>query len=208
MFYFPNLNVVYCPIERTASRSTEAYFFAHDPSGYRLGPHRHSCSLEELNGLTPSKIYVSTRHPWDRLCSMFAADKLKSNGGFGVYWTTIDEYLDFQLAHKNKEFLVEGNSVIPNLTSWMGKLIGEDIIHFYRSQDSYLSVLSGQTITALPYEQVGLITSESWVNSEISFDHIGETNNESDSLWSTEREIKLKLVFENDYSGYADWSGA
>ena len=109
MFYFPNLNAVYCPIERTASRSTESYLFAHDPSGYRLGPHRHSCSIGELDGLSPSKIYVSTRHPWDRFCSMFAADQLKVNAGFGVYWTTIDEYLDFQLAHKDKEFLVEGN---------------------------------------------------------------------------------------------------
>jgi len=206
MFYFPNLNVVYCPIERTASRSTEAYFFAHDSGGYRLGPHRHSCSSEELNGLTPSKIYVSTRHPWDRLCSMFAADKLKSNAGYSAHWTTIDEYLDFQLAHKHKEFLVEGNSVIPNLTSWMGKLIGEDIMHFYRSQDSYLSALSGQAITALPYEQVGLITSEGWANSDISFSHIGETNNDANSLWTAERESKLKLVFENDYSGHADWS--
>jgi hypothetical protein len=206
MFYFPNLNVVYCPIERTASRSTESYLFAHDADGRRLGPHRHSCSIDELSGLTPSKIYVSTRHPWDRFCSMFAADKLKSNAGYLAYWTTIDEYLDFQLAHKDKEFLVEGNSVIPNLTSWMGKLVGEDIIHFYRSQASYLSVLSGQTITTLPYEQVGLITSESWANSDISFSHIGETNNDANSLWTAERESKLKLVFENDYSSYADWS--
>lgn len=206
MFYYPNLNVVYCPIERTASRSTEAYLFAHDSAGYRLGPHRHSCSIEELNGLTPSKIYVSTRHPWDRLCSMFAADKLKNNSGYSVYWTTIDEYLDFQLAHKNKEFLLEGNSVIPNLISWMGKLIGEDVIHFYRSQDSYLSVLSGQSVTLLPYEQVGLITSEIWARSDVSFEHIGETNNEANTLWSVEREEKLKSIFQNDYSGYADWS--
>lgn len=206
MFYFPNLNVIYCPIERTASRSTESYLFAHDANGYRLGPHRHSCSIEELNGLAPDKIYVSTRHPWDRLCSMFAADQLKSNTGFGFYWTTIDGYLDFQLAHKDKEFLVEGNLVIPNLTSWMGKLIVDDVIHFYRSQYSYLSVLSGQNVTLLPYEQVGLITSESWADSNISFDHIGETNNEANSLWSVEREAKLKLVFENDYSNYADWS--
>lgn len=206
MFYFPNLNVVYCPIERTASRSTEAYLFAHDSAGYRLGPHRHSCSIEELNGLTPSKIYVSTRHPWDRLCSMFAADKLKENSGYSVHWTTIDEYLDFRLAHKNTEFLLEGNSVIPNLISYTGKLIDGNIIHFYKSQDSYLSVLSGQNITLLPYDQVGLITSESWADSNIPFEHIGETNNEANSLWSVEREAKLKLIFENDYSNYADWS--
>jgi hypothetical protein len=206
MFYYPNLNIVYCPIERTASRSTEAYLFAHDPSGYRLGPHRHSCSIEELDGLNPSKIYVSTRHPWDRLCSMFAADKLKENSGYSSYWTTIDEYLDFQLAHKDKEFLLEGNSVIPNLVSWMGKLINEDVIHFYRSQYSYLSVLSSLNPTLLPYEQVGLITSESWVDSNILFDHIGETDNDANSLWTIEREAKLKLIFENDYSNYADWS--
>ena len=206
MFYFPNLNIVYCPIERTASRSTEMYLFAHDVGGYRLGDHRHSCSIEELDGLTPSKIYVSTRHPWDRLCSMFAADKLKENAGFNIYWTTIDEYLDFQLAHKHKEFLLEGNSVIPNLISYMGKLIDSNIIHFYRSQHSYLSVLSGQNVTVLPYEQVGLITSENWADSNISFSHIGETNNEANSLWTVERENKLKLIFENDYNSYADWS--
>ena len=206
MFYFPNLNVVYCPIERTASRSTEAYLFAHDSAGYRLGPHRHSCSLEELNGLNPSKIYVSTRHPWDRVCSMFAADKLKENAGFNIHWTTIDEYLDFLFTNKDVPFLLEGNSVMPNLTSWMGKLIDNTIVHFYRSQHSYLSVLSGQNITLLPYDQVGLITSESWANSNISFDHIGETDNEANSLYSVERESKLKLVFENDYGNYADWS--
>jgi hypothetical protein len=137
---------------------------------------------------------------------MFAADKLKNNSGYSIYWTTIDEYLDFQLAHKDKEFLLEGNSVIPNLVSWMGKLIDEDVIHFYRSQYSYLSVLSSLNPTLLPYEQVGLITSESWVNSNILFDHIGETDNDANSLWTVEREAKLKLVFEKDYSGYADWS--
>lgn len=206
MFYFPNLNVVYCPIERTASRSTEAYLFAHDASGYRLGLYRHSCSLEELSGLTPAKIYVSVRHPWDRLCSMFASDKTRVNSGYNTHWATIDEYLDFQLVNKDSEFLVEGNSVIPNLISWTSKIVDGEIIHFYKSQYSYLSVLSGQNITLLPYEQVGSITSESWIDNNISFQHIGETDNEANSLWSAERENKLKLIFENDYNGYADWS--
>lgn len=206
MFYYPKLNIVYCPIERTASRSIEAYLLAHDSSMYRLGPHRHSCSIEELDGLTPSKIYISTRHPWDRFCSMFAADKLKNNSGYLSYWSTIDEYLDFQLAHKDKEFLLEGNSIMPNLTSWMGKLINENVIHFYRSQHSYLSILSGLNIKLLPYEQVGLITSENWADSNISFEHIGETNNEANSLWSLERESKLKLIFKDDYNNYSDWS--
>lgn len=207
MFHFPNLNVVYCPIERTASRSTEAYLFAHDPDGYRLGSHRHSCSIEELNGLTPSKIYVSTRHPWDRFCSMFAADKQKVDAGLSLYWNSFDEYIDFQLAHKDAPFLMENNSIVPNVFCPMHKVVDMQFVHFHRSQDSYLSILSqSANVVKLPYEDIGLILSESWVNSSIQFPNIGTTDNEANALYSLEREDKVKLIFENDYISYSNWS--
>ena len=206
MFYFPNLNIVYCPVERTASRSTEDYIRQHDPDVYRLGNHRHSCSLDELNGLSPSKIYVSVRHPWDRLCSMFTADLEKMDSGYMKYWDSLNNYLDFYLANQSLEFLTEGNTVIPNLTIPMSKLVNNEPIHFHRSQDIYLSVLSGLNVTYLEYANVGTIVNESWANSNIEFPVIGETENNANSHYTVELENKLKTLWVNDYNRYSNWS--
>lgn len=207
MFYYPNLDVVYCPIERTASRSTESYLFKHDPNGYRLGNHRHSCSAEELDGISPAKIYVSTRHPWDRFCSMFASDKEKSDAGFMIHWSSFDEYIDFQLAHKDFPFLMEDNSIVPNVFCPMHKVVNQEFIHFHRSQSSYLAILSQfENVMKLPYEEIGLISNEDWVNSSIEFPNIGTTNSESNSYHTVERENKVKIIFEDDYIDYSNWS--
>jgi len=207
MFYFPNLNVVYCPVERTASRSTEGYFFAHDSSGYLTNStYRHICDPAALDGLSPEKIYISTRHPWDRFCSMFAADQLKINAGFNVFWSTIDEYLDFYSKYSSAPFLLEGNSQVENLTAPHAKLVnGEAVCHFYRSQSYYFDALSTFTLIKLKYETLTEITEQSWSNPSIALGTIGMTNNEVNSLWTLERENKLKSFWGSDYVGYNNW---
>lgn len=198
MFYFPNLNVVYVPIERTASRSTEQYLFAHDPDGYRLGTHRHSCDISELNGISPSKIYLTRRHPWTRLCSMYTSDISKGFGG--IYWDDLNSYLDFYIANESNPFL-ENIEPYPNLFSPMSKLINDTDVHFYRSQNYYLSRLDGYSVTHLKYEDLPSITQESWSNPEIAFPNIGD-DNVNDIEYSLELENKLKYLWGNDYYGY------
>jgi hypothetical protein len=207
MFYYPNLNVVYCPVERTASRSTEAYLFAHDSSGYLTNSaYRHICDPSTLNGLNPDKIYISARHPWDRFCSMFAADKIKVNAGFNVFWSTIDEYLDFYSQYSSAPFLLEGNTQVENLTAPHAKLVnGDAICHFYRSQTYYFDALSVFSLVKIKYENLNEITQQTWSNSNISIEHIGATNNEVNSLWTLERESKLKSFWGSDYVGYNNW---
>ena len=206
MFYFPNLNVVYCPVERTASRSTQQYFFAHDSEGYLTNNvYRHICDPSTLNGLNPSKIYVSTRHPWDRFCSMFAADKLKINAGYNTYWSTIDEYLDHYVQYSTAPFLLDGNEQIQNLTAPHAKLVNDSICHFYRSQSYYFNALSEFTLVKIKYDNVNEITQQSWSNPDITLEHIGATNNEVNELWTLERENKLKLFWNSDYAEYNNW---
>lgn len=199
MFYFPNLNVVFAPIERCASRSIESYLFQHDPDGYRLGTHRHSCSASELTGISPSKIYVPTRHPWTRLCSMYSADVSRQMGGYGIFWTTMSEYLDFYIANIDTKFL-DDYSIIPNLFSPMNKLIDNQIVHMYRSQYSYLSALP-ENIIKLRYEDIPSITGESWSNPAIEFPDIGDENNSSIE-YSEELENKLRTLWMEDFNGY------
>jgi hypothetical protein len=207
MFYYPNLNIVYCPIERTASRSIQKYFFDHDSSGYITNSvYRHVCDPTTLNGLNPDKIYISTRHPWDRFCSMFAADQLKTNAGFNVFWSTIDEYLDFYAHYSSAPFLLQGNAQVENLTAPHAKLInGESVCHFYRSQSYYFDALSTFALVKIKYEALSEITQQSWSNPSISVEHIGQTENEVNSLWTLERENKLKSFWGSDYVGYDNW---
>lgn len=207
MFYFPNLNVVYCPIERTASRSTQEYFFAHDSSGYLTNnTYRHICDPSTLSGLNPTKIYIPTRNPWNRFCSMFAADQLMTNAGFNVFWSTIDEYLDFYSQYSSVPFLLNGNAQIENLTAPHAKLInGESVCHFYRSQSYYFDALSTFELIKIKYENLNEITQQSWSNPNISLGNIGTTNNEANFLWTLERENKLKSFWGSDYVGYNNW---
>ena len=204
MFYFPNLNVVYCPIERTASRSTEKYLFDHDSDGRMLGDFRHSCSAQELDGLSSTKVYATVRHPWDRLCSMFASDKEKRNSGYLTYWEDIDTYLEFISKWDKEPFLLKGNLETPNIFSPMSKLVADnEIMHFYRSQHSYLSEL--KNVILLRYEDTPSITKELWVNKEITFPEIGKTDNQSDTLFTLGRENRLKDIWPNDFVGYMSW---
>jgi len=198
MFYFPNLNVVFVPIERTASRSTEQYLFAHDPDGYRLGTHRHSCNVSELNNINPSKIYITRRHPWDRLCSMYSSDLIR---GY-TYFSDINSYLDFYIANESNPFM-ENIEPYPNVFSPMEKLINDSPVHMYRSQSYYLNVLSEYNLTHLKYEEIPSITQESWSNPAIEFPNISDENvNQSAELYSVELENKLKNLWGGDYYGY------
>jgi hypothetical protein len=203
MIYYPNLKIVYCPVERTASRSTEQYLDLHDPDNYRLGSHRHSCDISELNNIEYTHVYVSKRHPWDRLCSMYAASKEMYDSGYQKYWESIDSYLDFLTANESNPFLLENNPVIPNVFCPMHKLIGNEVVHFYRSQSHYRNQLNGINLDFLDYFTP--ITG-TWVNPAIAYPEIGSTDNQANELWTTERENKLKTLWNSDYAGYSDWS--
>lgn len=206
MLYFPNLNIVYCPIERTASRSIQKYFFDHDSKGYLLNKvYRHTCKASFLDGLAPEKIYISTRHPWDRFCSMFSSAIITPVDGYGTLWNNIDEYLDHYLKFNNHPFLEE-EGIYQNIVAPHQKYVGNDALaHFYRSQTYYFEALSSFNLIEIKYESLNSITQESWANSEITLDHIGQTDNQANELWTKEREEKLRFMWDADYQDYSNW---
>jgi hypothetical protein len=137
---------------------------------------------------------------------MFAADQLKINAGFNVFWSTIDEYLDFYAQYSSAPFLLDGNTQVENLTAPHAKLVnGESVCHFYRSQSYYFDALSAFNLIKIKYETLTEITEQSWSNPAIALGTIGMTNNEVNTLWTPERETKLKSFWGSDYVGYNNW---
>lgn len=205
--------IIYVPVERTASRTIEQVLVRScgDLAYLPDLPYRHVLPNSIDDSIKNYTLIIGIRHPFERMVSFYNQQMaMSSDFSFkGIFFNDFDEFLQMQIEIAGLQRLKAGvmeNIISPPNVFYKNQLVRK--IDSVSSLVNELQVLVGKAPDIF-IKHENLISDLTALNvfdgGEIPV--VGETTNNASELWTAEREAAVDLIWANDkqYGSYVSY---